>query len=190
MGNTRKKSLINVNCDGSERKEWPLYISKVLFEQGGWLYFIRTAGYNSILCKSRLDGSKFTVIAADIEFFVCLKNGYLYYINSVSTLVKERMDGSNLQELCDDVETVLSVKEDKIIFLSVDDRITSTALEQSVTKTVKSIYAVDFTGSGKIKLAYNVKTAKEYDDNTVYYIATIEANSSQENKKVDVCFTN
>lgn len=190
IGNSRNQALININCDGSERKEWPLYISEVLFEQGGWLYFIRKSGYNSILCKSRLDGSKFSIIAADIEKFIEIKNGYLYYINDVSTLVKVRMDGSNLQELCEDVETVLSVKEDKIIFVSIDDRITTGTFEQSTTRIVKSIYAVDFSGSGMIKLAYNIKSAKEYDDNTVYYVAAQEIKSSydQLEKQLDVLY--
>ena len=178
VGNSRNQSLININCDGTGRKEWPLYISSLLFEQGRWLYFIRKAGYNAILCKSRIDGSKFSIIATDIEKFIEIKNGYLYYINDVSTLVKVRMDGSNLQELCDDVEEVLVVKEDKIIFVSVDDRIKTGELVQATTKVVKSIYAVDFAGSGKIKLAYNVKNAKKYDDNTVYYIAAEEIKSS------------
>lgn len=190
VGNSKNQSLININCDGSERKEWPLYISDVLFEQGGWLYFIRKSGYNSILCKSRLDGSKFSVIAADIEKFIDIKNGYLYYINDVSALVKVRMDGSNLQELCDDVETVLSVQEDKIIFISIDDRISNGGYEQLSGRVVKSIYAVDFSGSGKIKLAYNVKSAKEHDESTVYYIAAKEIKSSydQLDKHVDVLY--
>lgn len=190
IGNSRNQSLININCDCTERREWPLYISKVLFEQGGWLYFIRKAGYNSILCKSRLDGSKFSIIAADIEEFIEIKNGYLYYINYASTLVKVRMDGSNLQELCDDVESVLAVKEDKIIFVSIDDRIKTGELAQTTTKIVKSIYAVDFSGSGKIKLAYNVKNAKNYDENTVYYIAAEEIKSSydQLDKNLEVLY--
>ena len=190
IGNSRNQSLININCDCTERREWPLYISKVLFEQGGWLYFIRKVGYNSILCKSRLDGSKFSIIASDIEEFIEIKNGYLYYINYASTLVKVRMDGSNLQELCDDVESVLAVKEDKIIFVSIDGRIKTGELAQTTTKIVKSIYAVDFSGSGKIKLAYNVKNAKNYDENTVYYIAAEEIKSSydQLDKKLEVLY--
>lgn len=190
IGKPNNRSLININCDGTERREWPLYITKVLFEQGGWLYFIRKAGYNSILCKSRLDGSRFSIIAADIEQFIEIKNGYLYYINDVSSLVKVRMDGSNLQELCDDVETVLSVKEDKIIFVSVDNRIPSGIMENSAPKVIKSIYAVDFSGSGKIKLAYNIKSAKKYDENTVYYVAAQEIRSSYEQlgKQLDVLY--
>ena len=183
IGNSRNQTLININCDGSERKEWPLYISEFLFEQSGWIYFIRKAGYNSILCKSRLDGSKFCVIAPDIEEFIKIKNGYLYYINGSSALVRVRMDGSNLQELCEGVESVLAVKEDKIIFISIDDRISASEFAQSSTKIVKSIYAVDFSGSGKIKLVYNVRSAKAYDENTVYYIAAEEIKSSYEQLK-------
>ena len=190
VGNSRNQSLININCDGTGRKEWPLYISRLLFEQGGWLYFIRKAGYTAVLCKSRIDGNEFSIIATDIEEFIEIKNGYLYYINSASTLVKIRMDGSNLQELCDDVEEVLTVKEDKIIFVSVDGRIKTGELGQTTTKIVKSIYAVDFAESGKIKLAYNIQNAKKYDDNTVYYIADEEIKSSydQLDKKCKVLY--
>lgn len=187
IGNSKSLSLININPDGTERREWPLYISKVLFEQGGWLYFIRKAGYNSILCKSRLNGSKFSIIAADIDEFIEIKNGYLYYINSSSALIKVRMDGSNLQTLCENVESVLAVKEDKIIFVSTDDIISSTnEYSQTSYKSIKSIYAVDFSGSGKIKLAYNIEDAKNYDENTVYYIATKKIKSSDDSSDKNV----
>lgn len=178
IGNDRNHTLINTELNGTGRKEWPLFISKVLFEQAGWVYFIRKAGYNSVLCKSQLDGSKFTIIASDISSFISIKNGYLYYLNNSSSLMKVRMDGSNLQELCSDVETVLTVKENRIVFVSIDDRIMSGEFGQTVT-VIKSIYAVDFNGSGKIKLAYNIKTAKKYDNDTVYYIISEKSNQAE-----------
>ena len=177
IGNSRNPSLISNNCDGTDRKEWPLYIRKVLFAQGDWLYFIRAIGYNAILCKARVaDGSGFCVIATDIDVngYTDIKNGYLYYVNSHADLMKVRMDGSNQQKLCEDVEEVLSVKDDKIIFVSIDDRITVGTPPFASTKVVKSIYAVDFTGSGKSKLAYNIGSAKEYDEQTVYYLTARE----------------
>lgn len=178
VGNAKNKSLININLDGTERREWSLYISSLLFEQGGWVYFIRKSGYNAILCKARTDGSCFTVIAKDIDKFIEIKNGYLYFINDVSALMRVRMDGSNLEKLCDDVEEVLSVKENKIVFISVDGKIKSDDEGVTRTKTVKSLYAVDFTGGGKTKLAYDIKSAKKYGENTVYYVAAKEINSS------------
>ena len=158
-------------------------ISSVLFEQGGWIYFIRKAGYNSVLCKSRLDGSKYCIIAADIDKFIEIKNGYLYYINFDSSLVKVRMDGSNLQELCEDVEEVLQVQEDRIVFVSLDDKIKVSGFENMTAKAVKSIYAVDFSGSGIMKLAYNVKSAKLYDENTVYYVAEQSGKKTAQGEK-------
>jgi len=170
VGNRTNQSLININCDGTDRRGLPLFISEVLFEQSGWVYFIRRVGYNSILGKSRLDGSRFSVIAADVDRFIEIKNGYLYYVNSNSSLMKVRMDGSNLQQLCDDVERILLVREDMIVFVSVDERIRS-EFTQTVIKTVKSIYAVNFSGGGKMKLAYDIVHAEKYDDNTIYYIS-------------------
>ena len=172
IGNSKKRTLININIDGTERKEWPMYISEVLMEQGGWIYFIRRVGYNSILCKSRLNGSDFKVVAADIEKFVDLKNGYLYYINFNDDLVKVRMDGSNLQELCEDVKEVLLVKEDKIVFVSTDDMAGSADITQLTKKRIESVYMVDFSGSGKKKLIYDIKDAKKYDEDSIYYVVS------------------
>lgn len=183
VGNSQKEALINITPDGLHRTEWPLYVSQLLFERGGWVYFIRKIGYNSILGKARVDGSRSTIIASDIESFVEIKNGYLYYVNNESTLVKIRMDGSNSQELCYAVEKVLAVREDKIIFISADDGVVVRDGETTSVKGVKSIYAVDFTGSGTIKLAYNVKTAKTYDENAVYYIATKRVKLDEEGER-------
>ena len=176
IGNAGNKTLIHVNCDGTGRKEWPLYISEVLFEQGGWLYYVRKSGYNAVLCKSHMDGTDVCMIANDIDRFVQIKNGYLYYINDLSSLVKVRMDGSGAQTLCTKVETVLSVQEDKVVFVSIDgkEKIRSAYDETVTTKVVKSIYAVRFNGDGKIKLAYDVKEAGYYDDRTVYYVVIEE----------------
>ena len=190
VGNSKNKNLINLDIDGANRSVWPFYISEFLFEQGGWLYFLRKSGYNSVLCKSRSDGSRFSIVAREIERFIDIKNGYLYYINDASTLVKVRMDGSNSQELCYFVENVLSVKEDKIIFVSVDDKIKTNNLEYMNGRSTKSIYAIDFSSTGIIKLVYNIKSAKEYDENTIYYIAECEAKVSNESvvKKIDTLY--
>ena len=191
IGNAKNQTLVHINFDGTDRKEWPLHISQVLFEQGGWLYYIRKSGYNAILCKSRIDGTDSCIIASNIEEFVQIKNGYLYYINDVSSLIKVRMDGSNSQTLCTQVESVLSVRDDKIIFVSIDGKETYTSSydETIKTKIVKSIYAVDFSGSGKIKLAYDVKEANYYDENTVYFIATQKIkNEKSQQERVNVLY--
>lgn len=169
IGSASNKTLISMSYTGSGRREFPLYVNDVLFEQGGWLYSIRRVLFNSVLCKSRMDGSEFSIIAGDITTYIGIKNGYLYYLDDQSSLIKVRMDGSNLQVLCKEVETVLSTQEDRIVFLSVDGRIGDGS---GGMRVVKSIYAVEFSGKGKLKLAYDVDNAMRYDDNTVYYTAT------------------
>lgn len=168
IGNAKNKTLIYANADGSERKEWALNIAALLFEQGGWVYFLRTSGYNSILCKAHIGDTSFRVIAKDVKDFVEIKNGYLYYKNFISELIKVRMDGTNYQVLCDDVSEVINIKEDRVVFASVDESTKTSEFSQSVHLT-KSIYLVDFTGSGKRKLVYNVNDVEEFDENTVYY---------------------
>ncbi len=171
IGNSKNKTLIYANADGSDRKEWALNIATLLFEQGGWVYFLRRSGYNSILCKAHIGDTSFSVVATDVDEFVEIKNGYLYYKNFYSELIKVRMDGTNYQELCDDVEEVINIKEDNVVFVSVDERTKPNEFAQS-SRTIKSIYKVDFTGSGKRKLVYNVKNVKKFDDKTVYFTAT------------------
>lgn len=171
VGNYKYKTLINIDPDGSNRKRWKLSISEFLFEQGGWIYFIRRSGYNSVLCKAHMDGSNYCVIASYIKKFIELKNGFLYYIDDESSLIKIRMDGSNYQPLCKNVDNVLSLKEDCIVFVTSDGSVSEgyNALGGETYREIKSIYSIDFDGA-LTKLVYDIKDAKEYDDNTVYYV--------------------
>lgn len=188
VGSPRARYLIVTNWDGSNRIQWPMYISEILFEQGGWLYYTRKVGYNAILCKARLDGTDRKVIAADIDTFVKIKNGYLYYINDETTLCRVRMDGSNLQELCDGVETVLSVKEDKIIFVSIDEKVSLG--EFGGTQLIHSIYAVEFDGSGIRKLANDITKVKAYDDNTIYYTTAVSMDEQADDGSTETIIKN
>ncbi len=183
IGNSKNKSLIYANADGSERKEWALKISTLLFEQGGWVYFLRRSGYNSLLCKAHIGDTAFSIVATDVDEFVEIKNGYLYYKNFYSKLIKVRMDGTNLQELCDNVKEVINIKDDSVVFVSVDEKTNTNEFAQSA-RLINSIYKVDFTGSGKRKLVYNVKNVKEFDDTTVYY-STVEKKTSGESSSTE-----
>lgn len=171
IGNDINKTLVYANIDGSDRKEWPLNIAALLFEQGGWVYFLRKSGRNSILCKSHIGDKKFSVIAKDVEDFEDIRNGYLYYTNFYSELIKVRMDGTNSQKICDDVHEVIAIKEDKVVFSSVDGLLSASETIAGENRSIVSIYEVDFTGSGKRKLVYQVKNVKEFDENKVYYTA-------------------
>lgn len=183
VGSARYASLINCNIDGTERKEMPSYVSKVVVDIGEYIYFIRKAGYNSVLCKARMDGSGFCIISDDIAEFVALKHGYMYYLDGLSRLLRVRMDGTNRQQLCEHVESVLFVDDNKVVFVSSDGQIKESAGD--ITRKVKSIYQIDLLGEGKRKLAYDVKYSKKYDEGIVYYIADARKEAGG---KVEVLF--
>lgn len=160
VGNSKQNTTVTIAPDGSGRCEWPQRIGDIFFQKNGWIFFTRTSGHNTILCRARADGSRFKIVAKRISQVIELKNGFLYFIDDTDALVKVRMDGSNLQTLCQNVEQVLNIREEGVIFISRDD------------SAVKSIYAVDFTGAGLSKLAYNIKDAKARNGEWIYYIAT------------------
>lgn len=174
IGNSDNRILVNINPDKTGRKEISLYLRNVLFEQGGWLYFVRGYGYNTVICKSRIDGTQTSVICSDIDKFIEISNGYLYYINTSSSLMKVRMDGTNKQNLCNRVEKVLSIDGEKVIYISKDNNRTN-----SNENNVQSIYVTDPKVGGRMKLAYNVIEASEYDDNYVYYISMDTSSSNK-----------
>lgn len=169
VGCEYRSSLINVNLDGTQRREMPSCVSKILCNIGEHIYFIRTSGHNSVICKSRIDGSGMCVVADDVEDYIALKNGYMYYLDYYAHLIRVRMDGSGRKDLCKSVKKVLFVDDNKIVFLSTDGKMRGQGEEPD--RVVSSIYQIDLLGEGIRKLAYDVKEAKQYDDNFVYYIA-------------------
>ncbi len=181
IGNNRNRILININPDKTQRKEISLYLKSVLFEQGGWIYFIRQSGYNTVICRSRTDGSRTGVVCSDIEEFIRYEDGYLYYINSASCLMKVRMDGSNLQTLCTRVKDVLSIDDEKVIYISADAAVNNQneVAATTTSRAVSSIYVTDTAVGGRMKLAYDVFRAKEYDEDYIYYIEKGKAGSQR-----------
>ena len=173
VGNSQNNRMININFDGTDRTQLSLFISKILFENGGFIYFIRRYGYNSVLCRSRIDGSEYSVIAYDIsnDDECTYKNGYFYFVDSYQRFNKVRLNGTNFRRLCTNVNRLLSNQDDKVLYLAKDD---SLVIDNNITPTkrdVKSIYSLSYSKSGVSKLVYDVGESKKYDENTVYYMS-------------------
>ena len=177
VGSEPNQTLISICPDGSNRHEISLHIKNLLMECGGWLYFVRSTLYNSVMFRSRPDGSEQKVICQDVDSFEGMNNGYLYYKDTNDTLNRVRMDGSSKQKLCTNVENILSISDDCIIYTSWDSTILTDSVGNRKSAVVKSIYATDFYGKGKRKLAYNILEAKQMDEDTIYFI-TKESSTS------------
>ena len=171
VGNASSQTLIGIRPDGTGRREISLHIKDLFLERGGWLYFERCTAYNSVLFRSRPDGSEQTVICKDFSNFVDESGGYLYFTDDSNYLKRVRLDGSGLQTLCAHVQNVLTVRDDCIVYTARDGSNTVTdSLGNKKRTSITSVYATDFNGNGRRKLAYNVLEAEKHDDNTVYYI--------------------
>lgn len=159
------KYLITIGENGTNRRELSPYVKEVLFASGDWLYFIKAYKYNTALCKMKLDGSNIRTIASQIDEFVKIDNGYLYYIDDDRDLHKVRMDGSRNKIMCYSVKEVLKIANNSIIYTAEDQ------------KDISSIYSIDFGKEGRRKASYNVLESKLYDDNVVYYINLVTVKS-------------
>lgn len=157
VDNLDHQYLISIDKDGKNRIELSPYVKEVLFSSGEWLYFIKSYKYNTALCKMRFDGSNTRTIASQIEKFIKIDNGYLFYIDDSRNLHKVRMDGAKNKTLCYSVTNVLKISSNLILYTAEDHNKTT------------SIYAIDFQKEGRRKAVYNVLQAKLYDDNTIYY---------------------
>lgn len=152
------------NCEN--RKEICSYVSKALFISGDYLYFIRSNRYNTALCKVNLVNSgKVITIATQIDEFIKVENGELYYVDDRSSLRKVRMNGSHDQLICSKVKSVVLVNSNQLVFQASDG------------ENCDSLYAIRFNEEGHTKLAYNIDCSQLYDDEYAYYIKNINATS-------------
>ena len=158
IDNLKIKRLITIDVDGSNRQELSPYVKEVLFISGDWLYFIKGYGYNTALCKMHLDGSHLKTIASQIDEFIKIDCGYLYYVDDDRDLRRVRMDGSRKSLICYDVKDVFVINNEKVIYSAYDK------------KKMVSIYAIDFDKQGRRKASYDVLEAGLYDENTIYFI--------------------
>ena len=166
IGSDRRSTLITLDLNDNTRCQMVSYIDNVLYQKGDWVYFTRKSGSNSVLCRCRVDGSKYTFIADKIKKTVEFKNGYLYYINTKNSLICVRMDGTNSKHLCNNVEFEPVLRDDKLVFTSSD--------YMDGENKKYSIYAVDHERGGLIKLAYDIKHVKAFDKDMMYFINSRE----------------
>ncbi len=189
LDNQGYKYLISINADGTNRKELTKHIKEVVLVSGDWIYFIKEHKYNTALWKTSTIGQESVRVAGQIDEFVKIDSGYLYYIDDDRDLHQVRMDGTRNQVLCRDVEKVLFVNSKKVIYLSSDRLVKNDIIEKNgqmtkVKKYNKSIYAIDFDNQGKRKAVYDVIDAVCYYEK-VYYKAKKKSEKKDTSQTVE-----
>ena len=156
--NTGYYYLISNDLDGNDRTELSSNVRNLLFKQGDWLYCVRGYGYNTVLGRMRLDGSDYKNIASQIDSFVKIDNGFIYYLDDRSDFYYVRMDGGKNNILARGVKKVLKINDDSIIYSAKDDG-------------GESIFEIDFGKKGHRKLAYHINSPLRYDKDNIYFIS-------------------
>lgn len=159
VGNISSSHTICIDIDGSNRREWPISMNKILFRIGEWIYFLRKIGRNVVIGKIKMNGTNLRIIASNVKEYVGFSDGYIYFINDFNSLVRVRPDGKrDVHRVCDNVQTTLSIRESGVIYKTSDDAINS--------NSVDSIYLYQ-SGTGLKKLVYNVTDVHSNNDEGV-----------------------
>jgi uncharacterized protein YbaR (Trm112 family) len=127
------------------------------------------------LCRVRIDGANQQVLSDDVGDLVTIKNNFIYYsIDEVEPIqAYSSVTGSNSSSPTIAKSTPLqqgNTLASNLIknLLSKSGRsILNTAFS---SKKVRSLYRMNADGHAKQKLAYDIVSAKEHDDQTIDYI--------------------
>lgn len=171
IGNENVKSLCAINQDGTGYQEIMKYMQEVVFNDDEWLYIVRGDNKEGYRTLYRIPTNASNATPVKIAFGIhindlsdnnrIIANGYLYYRNFNNILCRVRLNGSGYQELVMNVEKVLSVAYNKVFYISIDSE---------NNRDIESLYCMDFDGSNRQKLVYDVLEIQSIDEDTYVYI--------------------
>jgi len=195
VGNSEVRSLCSVGLDGKDSKEVMKYIERIVHSDDEWLYIIRGSGKYITLYRMSVTGGAlqkiaFGVARADVETDFAVFEGYLYYTNYNSELCKVRLDGTGQTNLVKDVSAICGIHGGKIFYLCLDG--------YKNGSPVFSLYAMNYDGSDRRKLIFNLSELCNIGDNKLIFIRDETFESKRElyshvedkklNKQIDKVF--
>lgn len=171
VGNENVKSLCAINQDGTGYQEIMKYMQEVVFNDDDFLYIVRGDNKEGYRTLYRIPTNSVNATPVKIAFGIhiddlkdenrIIANGYLYFRNFNNILCRVRLNGSGYQELVMNVEKVLSVAYNKVFYISIDSE---------SERNIESLYCMDFDGSNRQKLVYDVLEIQSIDEDTYVYI--------------------
>lgn len=162
VGNEKRRVLFSILPDGTDRTEVMREAARVegASLHNGWLYLTRGKAPNTALFRVRADGREATCLCTQYRRQICMKGGYLFYLDCDNSLCMVKVDGTQYQRLVEDVV-------DTFVY---DDEILLTRRENGTM----SLYRVDADGSNLRKVVYDISCAQAnpYDQNELYLYRT------------------
>ena len=161
IGNEDYQPLYSINFDGTGRTEILRNVEDICAVRAGWLFVLKSYGRNKALYKISTDGKKRIFLCSRVSKFVKFAVGYVYYFDLEGDLHIVRNDGKEDRVLIEDIdERNVIIDEDYIYYMrrelvSDDDY-------------SYSLYRMEPDGSNTKKIAFDVRSMLEYDEETIY----------------------
>lgn len=160
VGNKSYSPLFSNNFEGTDRIEVMTNIERVIKVLAGWMYVVKGSGRNALLMKISTDGKQRFVICSQFQKDVKITDTYIYYVTSGDDLRVVRTDGKENTLIAENID-LNNVQIDK-------ERIYYLRREWTGRAIGSSLYVMDIDGHNVRKLLFNVRSMKNYDENTLY----------------------
>ena len=120
------------------------------------------------LIKSNYDGTNRRYICSGFSRIISINPNYVYYVDTMNNLHVVTVNGLDDRILISNFEKELIVNNEKVFFFA-KEYVGEYCGENDKFEGGHSIYSIDLNGHNLKKIAFNVKHAEMYDENTIYY---------------------
>ncbi len=148
-----------------------------------YLYYMKGNGHNAVLMRTSTDGKENIRIASRVAQLVRMAGGYIYYVNTRDELHAVRTDGQGDATIAREVWRDHIIIDDKNVYYLRREMVGDVSVEESGLSY--SLYTTTLKGKNLKKVAFNVVSIKEYDENTIY-LCTKENASFTVSRPVEV----
>ena len=160
VGNKSYAPLFSNNYEGTDRVEVMTNIERVVKVLAGWMYVVKGSSRNALLMKISTDGKQRFVICSQFQKAVKVTDTYIYYVTTGNDLRVVRTDGKENTLIAENIDlNNVQIDQNRIYYIR---------REWIGKKSGASLYVMDIEGHNVRKLLFDVRSMKNYDDNTLY----------------------
>ena len=160
VGNKSYAPLFSNNFEGTDRVEVMTNIERVVKVLAGWMYVVKGSSRNALLMKISTDGKQRFVICSQFQKAVKVTDTYIYYVTTGNDLRVVRTDGKENTLIAENIDlNNVQIDQNRIYYIR---------REWIGKANGASLYVMDIEGHNVRKLLFDVRSMKNYDDNTLY----------------------
>ena len=182
VGSTELAHLYSYDLSTGESAEMLSSIGEIVSLGEEYLYYMKGNDRNAVLMRVSTDGKETVRIASRVARIVRITGGVIYYVNSRDELHTVRTDGRKDYTIAREVSRDDIIIDDKNIYYLRRENVGNISVDEDGLSY--SLYTTTLKGTNLKKVAFNVVSIKEYDENTIY-LCTKENASFTVSRPVD-----